>query len=148
MAKKRKDLDDHDAVNGGTYRSNSSIDNPPTGEDENGQGEMFGGDAVQPGDEPDKYAVVMTVTLKPADGGKAISIPIVAGECPKERVCEMLHRHLMSERNQGILASIVGKQEHYDAGDVSVHTKFSPTSKVKESRDRFIRREAVAGGQL
>lgn len=94
----------------GTYRSESSLDNPPKGETEE-QGKLFDeADSAEKvveflcGEPADRmFGVDLKLTLKPGGDGKAITIPLLAGEFTGSRVNEMLGLAITSRRNRKLI---------------------------------------------
>lgn len=115
MARKKKRFTEHDD---GTYNSKSSIDNEPKLEsdkepetDEDGQSKMFAdGESAEEVKEfldgpptERNFGIDLKLTLKPGGDGKAISIPLLAGEFAGSRIQELLGLAITSRRNKKII---------------------------------------------
>lgn len=143
MARKKNRMIEHDD---GTYKSSSSIDSPPVderdeGEESGEQETLFGeGNDVEetkefldgPASERN-FGVELKLVLKPGGDGKAIQIPLLAGEWAGSRVLELLALSINSRRNKKIIEAVLDLPEVLKEGKSLVNGEVK--KEERESRN-------------
>lgn len=101
------------------YISNSSIDSPPREPRTGEQVEIPGTERKEQKEsaEPSCWNAFLDlqlkVKIKVGSEWKTIALPLVAGECSRSKVVEMIDRRLFGKQVQQWIGAIVGEQERY-----------------------------------